>query len=54
MVECLEAFHCVLVGVFGQIVDPETKDNVSTFENVHGSHANTKPQDDTKSTYAHP
>ncbi len=25
-------FHRVVVGVFGQIVDPETKDNVSTFE----------------------
>ncbi len=32
LVECLEAFHRVVVGVFGQIVDPETKDNVSTFE----------------------
>ncbi len=32
LVECLEAFHCVEVGVFGQIVDPETKDYVSTFE----------------------
>ncbi len=32
LVECLEAFHCVVVGVFGQIVNPETKDNVSTFE----------------------
>ncbi len=32
LVECLEAFHCVLVGVFGQTVDLETKDNVSTFE----------------------
>ncbi len=25
-------FHRVVVGVFGQIVDQETKDNVSTFE----------------------
>ncbi len=25
LIECLEAFHCVVVGVFGQIVDPETK-----------------------------
>ncbi len=25
-------FHRVEVGVFGHIVDPETKDNVSTFE----------------------
>ncbi len=25
-------FHRVVVGVFGQIVDPETKDNVSTYE----------------------
>ncbi len=32
LVECLEMFHRVVVGVFGQIVDPETKDNVSTFE----------------------
>ncbi len=32
LVECLEAFHRVVVGVFGQIIDPETKDNVSTFE----------------------
>ncbi len=32
LVECPEASHRVVVGVFGQIVDPETKDNVSTFE----------------------
>ncbi len=32
LVECLEAFHRVVVGVFGQIADPGTKDNVSTFE----------------------
>ncbi len=32
LVECLEAFHRVVVGFFGQIVDPEIKDNVSTFE----------------------
>ncbi len=25
-------FHRVVVGVFGKMVDPETKDNVSTFE----------------------
>ncbi len=31
LVECLEAFHRVLVGVFGQIVDPETKGYISTF-----------------------
>ncbi len=30
--ECLEAFHRVVVGIFGQIVDPETENNVSTFE----------------------
>ncbi len=32
LVECLEAFHRVVVGVFRQIVDPETEDNASTFE----------------------
>ncbi len=32
LVECLEALHRVVVGVFGQMADPETKDNVSTFE----------------------
>ncbi len=32
LVECLEASRCVVVSVFGQIVDPETKDNVSTFK----------------------
>ncbi len=32
LVECLEAFHRVVVGVFGQIVDPETKGNISTLE----------------------
>ncbi len=32
LVECFEMFYRVAVGVFGQIVDPETKDNVSTFE----------------------
>ncbi len=32
LVECLEAFPRVVVGVLGQIIDPETKDNVSTFE----------------------
>ncbi len=32
LAECLEMFHRVVVGVFGQIVNPETKDNVSTFE----------------------
>ncbi len=31
LVECLETFYRVVVGVYGQIVDPETKDNVSTF-----------------------
>ncbi len=35
LVECLEAFHRVVVGVFGQIVHPETKDSVSTFVNNH-------------------
>ncbi len=30
LVECLEAFHRVVVGVFGQIVDPETKGNKQT------------------------
>ncbi len=30
--ECLEAFHRVVVGVLGLIVDPETKGNISTFE----------------------
>ncbi len=34
LVECLEMFHRVVVGVFGQIVDPETKDNVSTIEEM--------------------
>ncbi len=32
LVECLEVFHRVVVGVFGQIEDPETKGNVITFE----------------------
>ncbi len=32
LVECLEVFHRVVVGVFVWIVDPETKDNVNTFE----------------------
>ncbi len=32
LVECLEAFRLVVVGVFGQIVDPETKYNVNTLE----------------------
>ncbi len=32
LVECLEKFHRVVVGVSGQTVDPETKDNVSTFQ----------------------
>ncbi len=32
LVECLEAFHSVLVGVFGQIIDPEIENNKSTFE----------------------
>ncbi len=32
LVECLEALHRVVVGVFGQIVDPETENDISTFE----------------------
>ncbi len=32
LVECLEMLHRAVGGVFGQIVDPEIKDNVSTFE----------------------
>ncbi len=32
LVECLEAFHRVVAGVFGRIVDPETENDVSTFE----------------------
>ncbi len=31
-VECLEALHRVVVGVFGQIVDPGFKNDISTFE----------------------
>ncbi len=30
--ECLEALHCVVVGVFGQIVDPGFENDISTFE----------------------
>ncbi len=32
LVECLEALHRVVVGVFGQILDPETANDISTFE----------------------
>ncbi len=32
LVECLEALRRVVVGVFGQILDPETKNDISTFE----------------------
>ncbi len=32
LVECLEALHRVVVGVFGQIVDPVTENDISTFE----------------------
>ncbi len=30
--ECLEALHHVVVGVFGQIVDQETRNDISTFK----------------------
>ncbi len=32
LVDCLEALHRVVVGVFGQILYPETKSDISTFE----------------------
>ncbi len=32
LAECLEALHRVVTGVFGQIVDPETKNDISPFE----------------------
>ncbi len=32
LVECLEALHHVVVGGFGQILDPETEIDVSTFK----------------------
>ncbi len=32
LVECLEALHRVVVGVFGQIVDTEFENDISTFE----------------------
>ncbi len=31
LAECLEALHRVVVSVFGLIVDPETKNDISTF-----------------------
>ncbi len=32
LVVCLEALHRVVVGVFGQILDPGFENDVSTFE----------------------
>ncbi len=32
LVECLEELHFVVVGVFGQIVDPQFENDTSTFE----------------------
>ncbi len=32
LVECLEEFHRVVVGAFSQIVDSETENDISTFE----------------------
>ncbi len=32
LVEFLEVFHRVAVGFFGQILDPETENDISTFE----------------------
>ncbi len=32
LVECLEALHRVVVGVFGQILDPGFENDISTFE----------------------
>ncbi len=32
LVECLEMFHRAVVGVFGQILDTETENDISTFE----------------------
>ncbi len=34
LVECLEAFHRVAVGDFGQILDPEFENDISTFEEM--------------------
>ncbi len=32
LVECLEALHRVVIGVFGQILDPGFENDISTFE----------------------
>ncbi len=32
LVECLEALHRVVVGVFGQIIDPGFENDIATFE----------------------
>ncbi len=32
LVERLEALHRVVVGVFGQILDPETENDITTVE----------------------
>ncbi len=32
LVECLEALYRAVVGVFGQILDTETENDISTFE----------------------
>ncbi len=32
LVECLDALHRVVVGVFGQILDPGFENDISTFE----------------------
>ncbi len=32
LVECFEALHRVVIGVFGQILDPGFENDISTFE----------------------
>ncbi len=51
LVECLEEFHRVVIGAFGQIVDPETENDISTFEEMFMGAMRTH---DTKSACACP
>ncbi len=54
MVECLEALYRVVVAVIGQILDPEFKNDISTFEETFMGAMGTQSLDDTKGAYARP
>ncbi len=53
LIECLEALNRVVVGVFGQIIDPGFENDISTFEEMFmGVMQTHNPKDDTEGACA--